>query len=553
MAGFLPALLFFQIAATPIPSTLPSQPEIRPWAVKPAEKCVIEGAVLKATTGDPLKKAVLTLRRAEGRNQPKSATTDAIGHFQLKDIEPGRYRLFVARNGYVDQEYAQRTPHASGAILTLTAGQHLKDISFRLIPAAIIAGHVRDEDGEPVTGAEVQALRLKYEKGQRKLIPVAEAQANDLGDYRLYGLDPGQYYVSASYVASRFGDEAAEGGYAPVYYPRSDDPNRAAPLTLGAGDDLIGIDFTLVPLRVFNVKGRVYDGVNLRPGVHTMVGLMPRDPEVQDWGLSSTTVVQDLQGAFELHDVKPGSYYLVASSMDDDRREMTREALEVSDSDVQGIDLVIGPGVDVRGRLEAQGKAPLNFNILEIWLRPRDENFDFGGRTFIKSDGTFIVSNVSDDNYQVQVWGLPEDFYLRAVRFGGGDVLESGLNVSRKQPPGLLEVLVSPNGGRIDGLVLKDDEPFSGGTVTLVPESDRRKEQRLYKSTTTDQNGQFSVRGVVPGDYKLFAWETIEEGAYEDPEFLRPYEERGKSIHVDEGSRLNLQLQLMLATEPTPY
>jgi len=117
----------------------------------------------------------------------------------------------------------------------------------------------------------------------------------------------------------------------------------------------------------------------------------------------------------------------------------------------------------------------------------------------------------------------------------------------------LLEVLVSPNGGRIDGLVLKDDEPFSGGTVTLVPESDRRKEQRLYKSTTTDQNGQFSVRGVVPGDYKLFAWETIEEGAYEDPEFLRPYEERGKSIHVDEGSRLNLQLQLMLATEPTPY
>ena len=123
MAGFLPALLFFQIAATPIPSTLPSQPEIRPWAVKPAEKCVIEGAVLKATTGDPLKKAVLTLRRAEGRNQPKSATTDAIGHFQLKDIEPGRYRLFVARNGYVDQEYAQRTPIGRlGTVEELMAG-----------------------------------------------------------------------------------------------------------------------------------------------------------------------------------------------------------------------------------------------------------------------------------------------------------------------------------------------------------------------------------------------------------------------------------------------
>ena len=80
--------------------------------------------------------------------------------------------------------------------------------------------------------------------------------------------------------------------------------------------------------------------------------------------------------------------------------------------------------------------------------------------------------------------------------------------MSRKQLPGSLELLVSPNGGRFDGLVLKDDRPFSGATVTLVPESDRRKEERLYKSTTTDQNAQFSVRGITPGDYKLFAWEA---------------------------------------------
>jgi hypothetical protein len=87
--------------------------------------------------------------------------------------------------------------------------------------------------------------------------------------------------------------------------------------------------------------------------------------------------------------------------------------------------------------------------------------------------------------------------------------------------------------------------------VTLVPESDRRKEERLYKSTTTDQNGQVSLRGIAPGDYKLFAWEAIEEGAYQDPEFLRPYEERGKPVHVDEGSRLNSQLELIPTNEST--
>ena len=301
MTGLLLALVLFQIA--PIPSTPPSQP----LEVKPSEKCVIEGAVVKATTGDPLKKAVLTLRTAEGRDQPTTVTTDPSGRFQLRDIEPGRYRLFATRNGYVDQEYGQRAPRGSGTILTLGAGQHVKGISFRLIPAAIIAGHVYNEDGEPLTGAEVQALRFQYEEGQRKLIPAAEAQANDLGEYRFYGLDPGQYYVTASYTPGRFGDETPEGGYGPVYYPSSDNPNHAAPLALGAGDELGGVDYTLVPVRTFNVKGRVSDGVNRRPGIHTIVGLMPRDPKVQNWGLSSSSLVRDPQGGFELHGVRPGS------------------------------------------------------------------------------------------------------------------------------------------------------------------------------------------------------------------------------------------------------
>ena len=272
----------------------------------------------------------------------------------------------------------------------------------------------------------MQALRFQYEEGQRKLIPAVEAQVNDLGEYRFYGLDPGQYYVTASYIPGRFGDETPEGGYGPVYYPSSDNPNHAAPLALGAGDELGGVDYTLVPVRTFNVKGRVSDGVNRRPGIHTIVGLMPRDPKVQNWGLSSSSLVRDPQGGFELHGVRPGSYYLVAFRMDDGRRHTAREALEVSNSDIEGIDLVIGLGADLRSRLNVEGTAPLNLNVLQICLRPRDENFDFGDRASIKSDGTFIISNVSDDNYELQVWGLPEDFYLRAVRLGGDDVLEPG-------------------------------------------------------------------------------------------------------------------------------
>jgi len=139
---------------------------------------------------------------------------------------------------------------------------------------------------------------------------------------------------------------------------------------------------------------------------------------------------------------------------------------------------------------------------------------------------------------------------LKAVRSAGEDVLESGLQVTREEPPGPLEAVISPGGGRIEGLVSKEDKSFTGATVVLVPGADLRKQSRLYKSSTIDQKGQFSIRGIAPGDYKLFAWDNVTEGAYQDPEFLRPYEERGKPVHVDEGSRLNQQLELIPSNEP---
>ncbi len=141
MAALLPlALALLQTLATPAPANSPAQSDTRQPAVKPEDMCAIEGVVLKVATGDPLKKAVLTLSKVEGRDQAKHATSDASGRFQIKNIEPGRYHLSATRTGYARQEYGQRATHGSGTILTLTAGQHLKDISFRLITRC---GHSR--------------------------------------------------------------------------------------------------------------------------------------------------------------------------------------------------------------------------------------------------------------------------------------------------------------------------------------------------------------------------------------------------------------------------
>jgi hypothetical protein len=267
--------------------------------------------------------------------------------------------------------------------------------------------------------------------------------------------------------------------------------------------------------------------------------------------MASQSFVQDPQGVFELHGVVPGSYYLLALNMEGEKQYSAREAIEVNDADVEGVSLIIGPGIDLKGRIRVEGNAAVDPTVLNIWLQPHEQMMMyFGAGGSIKPDGTFTISNVADDDYQFEMGGLPEDFYLKAVRVGSSDVLASELSVTRKQPPGALDVVVSPNGGRIDGRVLKEDKPFSSATVVLVPEENRRKEERLYESTSTDQDGQFSIRGITPGDYTLFAWETVEHGAYTDSEFLRPYKDHGKPIHVDEGSKLNSQLDLIPTNEP---
>src|SRR5258708_5838207 len=168
--------------------------------VASVEKATIEGLVVSAGTGEPLRRAVITLRQEEGREPLFATTTDATGHFIVKGIGPGQYRLWVQHTGYLSQEYGQRAANGRATILALHPGRYLRDILPRLTPSGAINGRVYDEAGEPIEGSRIEALRRSYERNQRQLVQAATAVTNDRGEYRLYGLPPGQYYVSATYA-----------------------------------------------------------------------------------------------------------------------------------------------------------------------------------------------------------------------------------------------------------------------------------------------------------------------------------------------------------------
>jgi hypothetical protein len=223
------------------------------------ENCSIQGRVVNAVSGEAVKKADIVLTRRESQqDQRYTTTTSANGWFAMQDIESGRYSLRVSKRGYAHLVYGAHGTGREGAALSLDPGQHLADIVLRMSPQAVIAGRVVDEDGDPVPNIELQLLRYSYRKGKRKLEPWENSGTNDLGEYRLFGLSPGKYYLSATPAE---GPRLYTGrqGYAPTYYPGTSDPAGAGALELQPGTLLRGVEITLMKTRTVRLRGRVVD------------------------------------------------------------------------------------------------------------------------------------------------------------------------------------------------------------------------------------------------------------------------------------------------------
>ena len=523
------------------------------------DDCTVEGTVVDAATGAGLRNVEVSLRAAPGSapaaQSSYTAATEKDGKFSITGVAPGAYRLSARRAGYLQTEFGARGSGRQGTTLTLLPGQRMAGLEVRLRRGAAISGRVVDEYGDPVERVMVRAMRYRWTGSERQMSIQASTSTDDLGNYRLFGLEPGRYYlqvtpgVSSTVAAGQVGKQARL-AYAPVYYPGTIEESAASPVEVTAGAELTGVNFTLARVPAYRVTAQV---LNLT-GATGRIMAMLRPKQGSDPGNTRITAADLKTGRIDIQGVIPGSYLLVAGMSEGGKSYMGILPVEVTDRDLTNLTITLDAGYEISGevRLEDSDAADLSgVRVLAVGpatviLGSAEGSTSFGTRAEAKvaGDGKFTLSGVFPDASNLSVTGLPDGFYVRAIQLGDRDVLESGLDLTSGPPAGPLRIVLSGKAGTVSGTVTAaDGKPAAGTTVVLIPRSEKRRTQsRFYKFTTTNPSGQFTLKNVDPGEYRACAWEDVETMAWMDPEFLKPYENKMTALSVEPGARAALQL-----------
>jgi hypothetical protein len=499
----------------------------------------IQGSVTQVGAMDlKIPGVAVELRREGGVASISSApllatTTDADGKYYFPNVSPGQYRVTAKTGGYVRTEYGQKRTNGAGLPINLAANQRFTDATIALTPTGSISGRITDASGQPIVLADVFALKTSYQEGQRAFVQTLSAKTDDRGEYRIFWMTPGLYYVNVIVpdgtnvpnllmnadgldtqlsmnqnrltVRDVFSRPIGTGAgpneaHVPVYYPTTTDPRQAQSIDVRAGADLRGIDITAIRVNTRSVRGTVFNGVTRNlPGrdFQAQVRLLPMDPAQQP----VQGPVNTETGKFELQRVVPGAYMLYAQMRPTAPPAgppeifWAAQPVEVRERDLEDIALGAMPGSPLAGRIvleDKSGTPPPSLQGIFIGMRPDPlvgQNAPSPG-TQTAADGTFNFVGVIPGRYRVYVlpWLLPNNpgllaglpptapgvrdlnLYVKAVKVGDTDGINTGVTVLPGAEGQTLEILLGTSAGSLEGRVLSNQkQPVDGAIVGLVP------------------------------------------------------------------------------------
>ena len=566
--------------------------QARDRAPIPQGTASIAGRILTADTGRPLKRArVFVTGTGRGGH---SDVTDDQGRYQVTNLPADTYTITASKAGFVDAIYGQRRPQQPGTPVDVADNQAIANIDVRLVRGGVITGRVLDEDGEALARALVTVQRYQYVRGERQLTPAGGDQTDDRGQYRVFGLPPGEYYVSAATtglgemlgrglqqlaaglaggrgrgMGPEFGpfgggNDSETSGYAPTYYPGVVNAPEAGKVTVAAGQEVAGLDFQiqLVPFaRVSGVVAGSDEAVS--------VFLAPQDSSGALGRLGGQILTGRTQaGSFTITNVPPGRYLAIARSGGRSNSPKTgMQPIVVNGQNVDGVTIGLQSPVSLSGTIavDSSGTPPTDYSGFRVDVAEVDplpigggRGGPFGGGRADKS-GTFRVDDLLPGRHYIRVGGqaagqmliagqVPSQaqWTLKSISVGGQDVTDVPIDIKPGQNVENVSVVMTDQFTELSGAV-RDSTGAGVSALTVIAfSSDRqywRPQSRRIQTARTDSTGAYKIRGLPPGDYLIIAADDVEQGEWFDPAYLEQVQPGAKALSLSEGQKTTLDLK----------
>ena len=520
----------------------------------PTGTAAMRGRITNAD-GAPLRRAMVTVFAPE-ISVRRLVTTDDEGRWEMTELPAGRYTIAATKGSYVPLQYGQRRPFEPGRPVAVADGQTLERLDIALPAGSVIAVTVTDQFGEPMAGVQGNLQRYQFRPdGKRTLsgVPNGFFTTDDRGQFRAYGLMPGEYIVSASMrpsfniQAPTAGRDAAD-GYATTYYPGTTNPQDSQGVSVGLGEEK-PITFPMVSTRMVKVSGVVTDSQG-RPAAGAELSL-----SISTGGgvrfVSGTNVATD--GTFSAANIPPGSIRLdvrgIASGFGDPP-EFASVPLTVAASDISGLKVTLDPPHTILGTIVFDGTAsragamPIRVNAVTASGEPGMFFYE-PNNGLVDADGRFEIRGASGDVLlRAQ---LPPQWMIRSVTVDGKDITDEPLNVTAQETINGVIVTLTDRLPDVSGSVTNArGEPVKEYGVVIVPAEEKSGtvQTRYVRVGRPDQDGRFDVRGLPPGSYYAAAVEMHEQGREWDPEYQRSIRQSGRPFTLREGDTVSLQLKL---------
>ena len=431
--------------------------------------------------------------------------------------------------------------------MVIADGQVLDRIDIRLTRAGVITGRIVDEFGEPVTDVAVVPMRYQFgQGGGRRMTPSGRsAQTNDIGEYRIYGLSPGQYYVSATLRNFSMGEQTStdRSGYAATYYPGTANVAEAQRVVIAQGQTLSSINLTLLPTQTARVAGVVLDAMG-RPLAGVSVISMQR---MGFGGFSAFGGQTQADGKFAIGGLTPGEYVIRANLQGS--QDQASQTVTIDGSDITDVQLMVTKPSTIRGRVAFQpGGTPPKASAIRITAMRDDPMINGGGNVSIKDDLTFEMPIVAGRIF-VRSPPTGPDWRLNRVLLNGVDVTDSGIDVPVNGS--LNDMIVEltdhlyPISGKVtdaNGAVVRDCDiiVFAQDPGGWTPGS------RYLANARPALDDLFHAK-MPAGDYYAIAIAVVDPGAWNDPEYLTQIRDRATKFTLAAGETKTVDLPISTA------